>query len=51
LTWFAQSIFGEDALANVSLERLEDGKVKGHMRIRSKTQVCALRRRQACPVP
>jgi coatomer subunit beta len=39
---FARTIFGEDALANVSLERLADGKIMGHMRIRAKTQGIAL---------
>jgi hypothetical protein len=29
---------GEDALANLSVERLEDGTLQGHVRIRSKTQ-------------
>ncbi len=34
----ARSVFGEDALANVSLEKAEDGSISGHVRIRSKTQ-------------
>ena len=34
--------FGEDALANVSLEKGEDGAIAGHVRIRSKTQGIAL---------
>ena len=38
---YAQTIFGEDALANICLE-LSDGKVAGHIRIRSKTQGIAL---------
>lgn len=38
---YAQSIFGEDALANVCLEET-DGVVSGHIRIRSKTQGIAL---------
>lgn len=37
----ARSIFGEDALANICLEKVE-GKVTGHIRIRSKTQGIAL---------
>ncbi len=42
---YAQSIFGEDALANLSLEQEEDsssGKIVGHVRIRSKLQGLAL---------
>ena len=38
----AASLFGEDALANVSIERLDDGTIQGHVRIRSKTQGIAL---------
>ena len=38
----ARSVFGEDALANVSLEKAEDGSISGHVRIRSKTQGIAL---------
>lgn len=38
----ATSLFGEDALANVSIERLDDGTIQGHVRIRSKTQGIAL---------
>ena len=41
---YARSIFGEDALANLSIEKAldsgEDGPVQGHIRIRAKTQVC-----------
>ena len=33
---------GEDALANLSIERLESGSITGHVRIRSKTQGIAL---------
>jgi len=33
---------GEDALANLSIERLESGTITGHVRIRSKTQGIAL---------
>jgi coatomer subunit beta len=39
---YAKSIFGEDALANVCLEKLHDGPVTGHIRIRSRTQGIAL---------
>eukprot|EP01137_Pigoraptor_chileana_P025983 Opistho-2@96307 len=39
---YARSIFGEDALANVSIERTAEGKIAGHIRIRSKTQGIAL---------
>ncbi len=38
---YAQTIFGEDALANICLE-LTNGKIEGHIRIRSKTQGIAL---------
>ncbi|TFK67569.1 Coatomer, beta subunit [Pluteus cervinus] len=38
---YARSLFGEDALANLSVERTEAG-VTGHVRIRSKTQGIAL---------
>jgi coatomer subunit beta len=37
--WFVQ---GENALANLSIERLESGSITGHVRIRSKTQGIAL---------
>jgi len=33
---------GEDALANLSIERTEAGNITGHVRIRSKTQGIAL---------
>lgn len=40
---YARSIFGEDALANLSIEKAldgsEDSPVQGHIRIRAKTQV------------
>ena len=38
------SVFGEDALVNVSVEKKSDadGKLSGHVRIRSKTQGIAL---------
>ena len=39
---YAKSIFGEDALANVSIEKSMDtaeGPVTGHVRIRAKSQV------------
>ena len=39
---YARSIFGEDALANISIERQDGGKIQGHIRIRSKTQGIAL---------
>ncbi|RUP49758.1 adaptin N terminal region-domain-containing protein [Jimgerdemannia flammicorona] len=40
---YARSIFGEDALANLSIERSGgDGPITGHIRIRSKTQGIAL---------
>jgi coatomer subunit beta len=39
-----RSVFGEDALVNVSVEKKEDndGKLAGYIRIRSKTQGIAL---------
>lgn len=39
---YARSLFGEDALANVSIEQADDGTVQGHVRIRAKTQGIAL---------
>lgn len=39
---YARSLFGEDALANLSIEKLADGTLQGHVRIRSKTQGIAL---------
>jgi hypothetical protein len=41
---YAKSVFGEDALVNVSVEKKEDqdGKLSGYIRIRSKTQGIAL---------
>ena len=39
---YARSVFGEDALANVSIEKQADGKISGFIRIRSKTQGIAL---------
>jgi len=39
---YAKSIFGEDALVNVSIEKQDDGKIVGYIRIRSKTQGIAL---------
>ncbi|KAG8996714.1 coatomer subunit beta [Tulasnella sp. JGI-2019a] len=40
---YARSSFGEDALANLSIEKMEDtGLIQGHVRIRSKTQGIAL---------
>jgi len=35
-------IIGEDALANLSIERTVAGTITGHVRIRSKTQGIAL---------
>lgn len=35
-------MFGEDALVNVSVEQLPDGRLGGYIRIRSKTQGIAL---------
>ncbi|KAI5071235.1 hypothetical protein GOP47_0013486 [Adiantum capillus-veneris] len=39
---YAKSVFGEDALVNISLEKQSDGKLTGFIRIRSKTQGIAL---------
>lgn len=39
---YSKSIFGEDALANVSIEKLPNGKLAGSIRIRSRTQGIAL---------
>ncbi|TCD70107.1 coatomer subunit beta [Steccherinum ochraceum] len=39
---YARSLFGEDALANLSIERTDTGNIVGHVRIRSKTQGIAL---------
>eukprot|EP01117_Protostelium_nocturnum_P002278 TRINITY_DN1292_c0_g1_i1.p1 TRINITY_DN1292_c0_g1~~TRINITY_DN1292_c0_g1_i1.p1 ORF type:complete len:974 (+),score=300.21 TRINITY_DN1292_c0_g1_i1:68-2989(+) len=39
---YARSVFGEDALANLSIEKLADGKLGGFIRIRSRTQGIAL---------
>ncbi|CAL1694195.1 unnamed protein product [Somion occarium] len=39
---YARSLFGEDALANLSVERTDAGTIVGHVRIRSKTQGIAL---------
>lgn len=39
---YAKSIFGEDALANMSIEQLDSGEISGYIRIRSKTQGIAL---------
>jgi len=40
----SHSVFGEDALVNVSVEKKDDndGKLAGYIRIRSKTQGIAL---------
>ena len=40
---YAKSIFGEDALANLSIEKpfnKPEAAVIGHIRIRAKSQVC-----------
>ncbi|KAH6561174.1 hypothetical protein BASA50_003834 [Batrachochytrium salamandrivorans] len=39
---YARSIFGEDALANICLEKNAGDRISGHIRIRSKTQGIAL---------
>ncbi|CAK7354178.1 unnamed protein product [Dovyalis caffra] len=39
---YAKSVFGEDALVNVSIEKQADAKLSGYIRIRSKTQGIAL---------
>ncbi|KAL7165835.1 hypothetical protein ACSBR2_036660 [Camellia fascicularis] len=39
---YAKSVFGEDALINISIEKQADGKLGGYIRIRSKTQGIAL---------
>ncbi|KAM7513441.1 hypothetical protein LguiB_012316 [Lonicera macranthoides] len=39
---YAKSVFGEDALVNLSIEKQTDGKLNGYIRIRSKTQGIAL---------
>jgi len=39
---YAKSIFGEDVLANISIEKLTDGRLTGSCRIRSRTQGIAL---------
>jgi coatomer subunit beta len=39
---YARTIFGEDALANLSIEKQDDGPITGHVRIRSKAQGLAL---------
>jgi hypothetical protein len=39
---YARSVFGEDALVNISVEHRPDGTIKGHIRIRAKTQGVAL---------
>ncbi|KAH7909064.1 coatomer beta subunit appendage platform-domain-containing protein, partial [Hygrophoropsis aurantiaca] len=39
---YARSLFGEDALANLSIEKTDAGTIVGHVRIRSKTQGIAL---------
>lgn len=39
---YARSVFGEDALVNMSVEKTGAGTLEGHIRIRSKTQGIAL---------
>ncbi|KIM74447.1 hypothetical protein PILCRDRAFT_14466 [Piloderma croceum F 1598] len=39
---YARSLFGEDASANLSIEKTEAGNITGHVHIRSKTQGIAL---------
>ncbi|XP_026193478.1 coatomer subunit beta-like, partial [Cyclospora cayetanensis] len=39
---YSRSVFGEDALANLSLEKLRDGRLSGSVRVRSRTQGIAL---------
>lgn len=39
---YAKSVFGEDALVNVSIEQLSENRLGGCIRIRSKTQGIAL---------
>lgn len=39
---YGSTFAGEDALANLSIERTEAGTIAGHVRIRSKTQGIAL---------
>jgi len=39
---YARSVFGEDALVNLSVEKQGDGRLAGYIRIRSKTQGIAL---------
>ncbi|XP_034695241.1 coatomer subunit beta-1-like [Vitis riparia] len=39
---YAKSVFGEDALVNVSIEKQAKSKITGFIRIRSKTQGIAL---------
>ncbi|KAG6409453.1 hypothetical protein SASPL_127492 [Salvia splendens] len=39
---YAKSVFGEDALVNISVEKQTDEKLNGYIRIRSKTQGIAL---------
>ncbi|CAI9772377.1 unnamed protein product [Fraxinus pennsylvanica] len=39
---YAKSMFGEDALLNISVEKQANGKLNGYIRIRSKTQGIAL---------
>lgn len=50
-TLYAKSIFGEDALANLSIEKPVDtpnAPVTGHIRIRAKSQVSSFSARINC---
>ena len=38
---YAKSVFGEDALVNVSAEQLPDGKIGGYIRIRCDLGLCS----------
>lgn len=40
--FYAKSVFGEDVLANLCIEKTKLGGIQGHIRIRSKTQGIAL---------
>lgn len=40
--FYSRSTFGENALANLSIERLDEGIITGHVRIRSESQGLAL---------
>ncbi|SBT45127.1 coatamer protein, beta subunit, putative [Plasmodium ovale wallikeri] len=46
---FSRSVFGEDSLANLSIQKNPDGKLTGSIRVRSRTQVRSRRRVEASP--